>query len=369
MRPIALRVSAEFRAGCSVEIAARAGAVAKTATLAVHARDHWICAYCGFRSERYQTVVDTAENTRDVDALVTACIFCQQCVRLESVTTMRSGLIVWLPELAQVTIHHLARDLYRARLVDDAYGHRARRILQTIAAKDAEPRKGAAQRLGTDDPARLAEMLRDDTALGEAIAPNGRWDGARLFPLDRRIIREDDLEFNEFPQILAYWRSTRGPLNRPEYPALERAERLLAVQLMPDELAGDEPAGTPHAVLAAKLLRDAAAFFDTLAEQNHTLEGQMRENASVFRDVAKLVEGEPLARLGGSLHTLHESQFGGSRELTSATAAAKLLRDAATFFRGLAAENTRLAEQMVANARVFDQVAELVAGNPLGRLR
>jgi intracellular multiplication protein IcmJ len=36
-------------------------------------------------------------------------------------------------------------------------------------------------------------------------------EGIRLFPLDRRIIKEGDLEFNQFPQILAYWRSKDGP--------------------------------------------------------------------------------------------------------------------------------------------------------------
>ena len=36
-------------------------------------------------------------------------------------------------------------------------------------------------------------------------------DGVRIFPLDRRIIKEAELEFNQFPQILAYWRSKAGP--------------------------------------------------------------------------------------------------------------------------------------------------------------
>ncbi len=35
--------------------------------------------------------------------------------------------------------------------------------------------------------------------------------GFRILPLDRRIIKEGDLEFNQFPQILAYWRSKDGP--------------------------------------------------------------------------------------------------------------------------------------------------------------
>lgn len=48
-----------------------------------------------------------------------------------------------------------------------------------------------------------------------------------------------------------------------------------------------------HAELAAKLLRDAAAFFKTISEQNPPLKDQMNENADVFEQVADLVEGDP----------------------------------------------------------------------------
>lgn len=48
-----------------------------------------------------------------------------------------------------------------------------------------------------------------------------------------------------------------------------------------------------HAELAAKLLRDAAAFFKTIAEQNPPLKEQMAENADVFEQVADLVEQNP----------------------------------------------------------------------------
>lgn len=48
-----------------------------------------------------------------------------------------------------------------------------------------------------------------------------------------------------------------------------------------------------HAELAAKLLRDAATFFKTIAEQNPPLKEQMDENASVFEQVADLVEQDP----------------------------------------------------------------------------
>jgi hypothetical protein len=48
-----------------------------------------------------------------------------------------------------------------------------------------------------------------------------------------------------------------------------------------------------HSELAAKLLRDAAAFFQTIAEQNPPLKEQMDENADVFKQVADLVEKDP----------------------------------------------------------------------------
>lgn len=52
-----------------------------------------------------------------------------------------------------------------------------------------------------------------------------------------------------------------------------------------------------HAELAAKLLRDAAAFFKTIAEQNPPLKEQMAENADVFEQVADLVEQNPTGQI------------------------------------------------------------------------
>lgn len=48
--------------------------------------------------------------------------------------------------------------------------------------------------------------------------------------------------------------------------------------------------------------------------------------------------------------------------------AAKLLRDAATFFRNVGIQNEALQEQMDDNANVFEQVADLVEKDPMGQL-
>lgn len=52
-----------------------------------------------------------------------------------------------------------------------------------------------------------------------------------------------------------------------------------------------------HAQLSAKLLRDAAAFFRTIGEQNPPLKIQMDENARVFEEVADLVEHNPTGEI------------------------------------------------------------------------
>ncbi len=52
-----------------------------------------------------------------------------------------------------------------------------------------------------------------------------------------------------------------------------------------------------HAQLAARLLKDAAAFFRTIGEQNAPLKEQMTENATVFEQVADLVEQDPHGEL------------------------------------------------------------------------
>lgn len=53
---------------------------------------------------------------------------------------------------------------------------------------------------------------------------------------------------------------------------------------------------------------------------------------------------------------------------THAEVAAKLLRDAAGFFRNIGDQNAPLKDQMYENADVFEQVALLVEAEPLGHL-
>lgn len=108
-----------------------------------------------------------------------------------------------------------------------------------------------------------------------------------------------------------------------------------------------------HAELAVRLLRDAAEFFISLGEQNPPLQDQMAENASVFRQMADILEQDPQGNLG---------------DAASAALAGKLLMDAAVFFTTLAEQNEPIREQMLENAGVYRQIGDLVAQNPLGVL-
>jgi hypothetical protein len=53
---------------------------------------------------------------------------------------------------------------------------------------------------------------------------------------------------------------------------------------------------------------------------------------------------------------------------THAQVAGRLLRDAATFFRNVAAQNEHLREQLNDNAKVYDEVAQLIEADPTGEI-
>lgn len=106
-----------------------------------------------------------------------------------------------------------------------------------------------------------------------------------------------------------------------------------------------------YAEITGQLLKDAAAFFRTLAEQNHTIADQMNQNATVFEQLSALVVQDPLGKVEND---------------TYAVLSARLLKDAAGFFLELAEKNEPIREQMTMNADVYNQIADLVVSNPYG---
>jgi intracellular multiplication protein IcmJ len=172
-------------------------------------RDNQTCRFCGFESRKYQDVhaLDGNLSNTHNDNLATSCIFCQQCFDLEKTSHMRSGVLIWLPEIEQADLHHIARAIYVARISQGSMAEAAKNGYKVLMDR----REVAKDRLGTDDPFILSTVMRDFIGARHYALRDKKLDGVRLFPLDRRIIKEGDLEFNQFPQILAYWRSKEGP--------------------------------------------------------------------------------------------------------------------------------------------------------------
>ncbi|MCB1556633.1 MAG: type IVB secretion system protein IcmJDotN [Alphaproteobacteria bacterium] len=175
----------------------------------VFERDNHDCAFCGFHAEKYQDVhfVNGDSNDTAMANLTTACMFCAQCFHLDHVGAIRSGVLIWLPEIPQTALNHIARAIYVARISQGPMMEAARKALDALMKRREEARS----RLGTDDPFILASVLQDYIS-GPAYERRAeKLEGIRLLPLDRRIVKEGDMEFNQFPQILAYWRSKDGP--------------------------------------------------------------------------------------------------------------------------------------------------------------
>jgi hypothetical protein len=106
-----------------------------------------------------------------------------------------------------------------------------------------------------------------------------------------------------------------------------------------------------HAELAVTLLNDAATFFRNMANSNAAIRRQMMENAVVFEQMAK---------------TLTEQPDGAAGTVRYAALAGDLLKNAASFFHSVAEENEPIKEQMHRSADIYEQLAKLVAENPLG---
>ncbi|MBI3440769.1 MAG: hypothetical protein HY052_03020 [Proteobacteria bacterium] len=120
---------------------------------------------------------------------------------------MQSGTVIWLPEIGQTTLHHVCRAIYVARISRGPMADAARDALEALLSRKEE----AVRRLGTDSPKILSSILQDFLEGNEYKTRQNKLKGFRILPLDRRIIKEGDLEFNQFPQVLAFWRSKDGP--------------------------------------------------------------------------------------------------------------------------------------------------------------
>jgi len=171
-------------------------------------RDDFTCRFCGFHATQYQRVVPCEGED---PPFATACNFCEQCLSLDRAGLAGSGLLIWLPEIGQAELHHIARAAYVARATNSELAVAATRTLDGLVARRADAKK----RLGSDDPLLLATVMHEMLDDKEYARAASKLDGVRLMPLNKHLMRTGKgALIDQFPQILKYWGSSAGPYGR-----------------------------------------------------------------------------------------------------------------------------------------------------------
>lgn len=101
-------------------------------------RDQYRCQFCGFTSKRWQEVhhVDDDHANNKPSNLVTACPLCHQCHHIGFAGIVGGGIMIWLPEMTQVDLHHLCRAIFLAtRDASDKYYGAASAIYSSLEAR------------------------------------------------------------------------------------------------------------------------------------------------------------------------------------------------------------------------------------------
>lgn len=79
-------------------------------------RDRNVCQCCGFKAAKWQEVHHLNDDHSDnsMGNLATVCSFCHQCFHLGLAGSTAGGMLIWLPEMDQIKLNHLARALFVA---------------------------------------------------------------------------------------------------------------------------------------------------------------------------------------------------------------------------------------------------------------
>jgi intracellular multiplication protein IcmJ len=320
---------------------------------AVQRRDFWTCRFCGVRSLRYQQVIAITGNWHDVDRMLTVCPLCQPCCSLELAVSMQSGVLIEWPSLDQAELNRVVGEIHVAKVLGGTAQNR-RWQARALASLDLlnSARAGPRTRLGTDDPGAFAARLRE---CGTSEA-RGRFrdncGAIRLLCLGKRTIADNDLVFNQWPQIIAYWRSPDGPFPATQPDRLVHLQRFAERYVDPAAMLTYENRSKPrhtHASMAAQFLRDASGFFERMPAQG--ADSSMHENARIFGRMAQLLEKEPMGAQG---------------EIRYAKVGADMLRNAARLYRSVGKVNEPIREQLNESADIYARLADLLETDPGG---
>lgn len=167
-------------------------------------RDSHCCQFCGFKSQRWQEIhhIDGDHYNNAPDNLAVICIFCHMVFHIGRAGLAGEAELIWLPELDQPSLSHLARNIYVGMRAKGPTSVAAEAIYAGLRVRAEDVRR----RLGSSDPADLGEALLalDEKKYGQRAEI---LDGVRLMPLGRKYVGDKDV----FPKVVDFWVSAQGP--------------------------------------------------------------------------------------------------------------------------------------------------------------
>ena len=157
-------------------------------------RDNYTCQYCGFQARQFQQVVNKDNNYHNnkKDNLVTACVFCTQCLFIESINNNEygGGTIIYLPEISQANLNGLCHVLFCAITNATSYRGDAQNIYRTLKFRAQAVEQVFGE--GLSDPARLGQMLIDSPIENSDEVQKKIFKDVRLLPSRTRFSRQID---------------------------------------------------------------------------------------------------------------------------------------------------------------------------------
>lgn len=162
------------------------------------ARDQDTCRFCGFKSQKYQEVVNIDQNyTNNVPTnLITACSLCAQCFFLDGIGTdaTMGGGIIHLPEINQADLNNFCRVLFCSMDKDTPYKNKLQAIY--LSLKDRGKQIEECFGPESQDPKIFGQGLID-THLSETELKHPLLREVRLLPT-KKIFKEQ----------IDYWKKT-----------------------------------------------------------------------------------------------------------------------------------------------------------------
>lgn len=155
-------------------------------------RDDYACQFCGFKSKKFQDVVNLDGNylNNRKENLVTSCCFCSQCFFLEAIgkSDFGGGILIYLPEMSQAELNALCHVLFGSMVVGNSYSGDAKNIYRCLKLRSqpVEQVLGA----GFSNPALFGQMLVDSQVENAHAFQSELSQDLRVLPNMARFVKE-----------------------------------------------------------------------------------------------------------------------------------------------------------------------------------